>query len=102
MQVDELRSWRRTAAHDIKYYNEITKESLAARSCKDDFSMIVSTGQRDLSTQLSQYLGKNGDGKLFSGNASEIFDGARGPMMCVLAMFSFLLTIAKELNKTAR
>ena len=92
--VDQLLSWRRTTAHDATFYNPIIKQSLAVRVCRNDYSLIYGSGQRDLYNELLTYLGKNGDGS--------IDGGAQGPLMCFLALLAFLLVISREVNATVR
>ena len=92
--VDELLSWRRTTAHDATYYNPLKRKNLAMRVCSNDYSLIYSSGQRDLYNDLLSYLGKNGDGT--------IEGGAQGPTMCALSLFAFLLVISREVNATMR
>ena len=90
--VEELLSWRRSTAHDAAYYDKITRKSLVSRVCANDDSLVFANGQRDLYRELSLYLGPEGTGR--------ITQGARGPIMCVLSLLAFLLTISRELNAT--
>lgn len=85
--IDALRGWRTSVAHEFKYYNAERKESLASRLCSQDPSLELSGSQQALYNELVRYIGKAGDGSLNDGP---------GPSMCAVALVVWILTIADE------
>ena len=81
--VEQLRTWRRNTAHDIKYYDPITTQSLAVRVCEKDLSLEVSGRQVTLVQQTNEYLSH--------GNTL-------GNMMAQLALFAWYLTLSQEVR----
>lgn len=61
--------------------------SLVQRVCNNDRSLIFANDQRNFFHELHIYLGHAGDG---------VMPAARGPLMCILALFAFLLILVKE------
>jgi hypothetical protein len=84
----QMRRWRRNIAHDIKFYSELSQQSLASRVCEGDVGLETSATQSDTYDLLKTYLG--------DGNGRDL--GALGPVMCVLALVTFILTVSKEAN----
>jgi hypothetical protein len=76
-------------AHEFKFYNTHSKESLAKGVCNADAGLEMSGDQKDQASALFSYLGE-GDG----------LDGAIGPLMCSLALIVWVLTVFKELQQT--
>ena len=77
--VADLLGWRRTVAHDYKYYNPLQQRSLAQRVCELDDGIELSDGQRALYSELLGYPGE-GDGI-----------GASGMIMAALAITAWCL-----------
>ena len=88
LQVDEFQTWRRTVAHEYSFYNSRTSRSLAARVCSRDGGLEVGTGQMNTYSALLAYLGP--------ADAEDL--SAVGPMMCVIALFVWILTNAQEVH----
>lgn len=88
--VTELHAWRRSVAHNVEDYNELSHKSLTARVCDGDAGLETSANQKTLYENLHDYLktwNGDGDGK-----------GGTGVWMCSLALVVWTLTIVKELN----
>jgi len=85
--VDNIKDWRRQLAHSIKYYDELSGESLARRVCNQDFGLEVAGFQSSLYQAFVAYLGP------LSGRAGI------GPYLCMLAMTAWAMVLAKEANE---
>lgn len=84
--VEGLLKWRRTVAHDYKYYNALDQATLVARVCNGDPALEMSGSQAQLYADLVSYLGESGDGTM-----------ARGQAMAALCVLAWTLTNLQEL-----
>eukprot|EP01047_Picozoa_sp_COSAG01_P010861 COSAG01_NODE_469_length_16584_cov_10.725265_7_plen_423_part_00 len=90
--VEDFLAWRRGAAHDASNLdsNIGSAESLARRVCRGDGSLTSSASQAGAYEVLWKYVGFE-DGTVSS--------GALGPVMCILCLFVFIVTVSKEFNE---
>ena len=88
-----LRAWRRTVAHHIKYMDPVSKTSLAERVCDGDSGIEISQGQSAAHQDLDDYLENYSP---FGGMSNAPI--SVGPMMCVLALVCWSMSVFKELN----
>ena len=80
--LDQLRIWRLTTAHDIKYMDPITKKSMALRVCERDSGLSMSGSQVAQFALLDDYL-SNGVGAI----------------MCTLGIICWCLSVSREVNR---
>lgn len=88
--IELLRTWRETSAHDYRYYNAATKQTLVSRVCAKDGSLNEGASQVSAISDLDGYLGADFDGSGVS----------TGSLMCMIAVLIWLLTIEREINTT--
>ena len=86
--VEKLRDWRRTIAHDLAYYETATGESLTARVCSNDLSLQWSTSQLNANLELTAYLGEFEDG----GSSS------LGTLVCSLSTLLWVMSSMEEFD----
>ena len=91
--ISSLRKWRRSVAHHIKYMDPISKTSLGERVCDGDSGLEISQGQSAAYQDLDDYLE---DYSPFGGMSNSPI--SVGPMMCVLAIVCWSMSVFKELN----
>ena len=83
--VEELVTWRRTIAHDARFYDGA--RSLAHRVCSGDAGLEVSATQQAQYAELAAYMGGVDDN-----------DWPAGPWMACACLVAFTLTMIKELR----
>jgi len=84
--VLELRAWRRSIGHSTVFADRAKEQSLVARVCNLDPGLEVAGSQASSHDQITAYLG---DGVVGLGP---------GLLMCVLCLFTWGLTISKEVQ----
>ncbi|CAJ1381709.1 unnamed protein product [Effrenium voratum] len=86
--IDAFR-WRRSSAHALSQYDEISGESLAQRVCDGDQSLHVSGIQVSLYQNIRKYLKPEAQGieLCFTGQA-----------LCLVSLICWYLMVAKELS----
>ena len=87
--VYELIEWRRSIAHDARFYKRATQRSMAQRVCDGDAGLESSTSQQERYELLAAYIGG--------------VDEARtnfGAWMATACLFVFVLSMVKELRGT--
>lgn len=82
----------RNVQHDFapivsRYYNEISRKSIAGRVCSGDTGLETSATQAAYFKTLDMYLGPSDSALL-------------GPLMCMCAVFMWFLTVSKEIQAT--
>ena len=82
--VNDLVNWRRFTAQSISHFNDVSRLTLAERVCNGDDSLELSGSQASLHEALSRYLGDDNEGLL-------------GPLMCLLALLAWTMTMVKEI-----
>jgi len=87
--IDSLRNWRRNIAHDYKYMDTLSGQSLAARVCAGDAGLAFSNGQADLYSVISTYLTPN-----------NVFLFKNGPLMCTLALLMWFMAVVQDVGST--
>eukprot|EP00439_Symbiodinium_sp_Y106_P045398 s3721_g5.t1 len=87
-EIDTARRWRTFTAHDFKHL-DITETSLVSRVCNEDGSLIMSTKQADLISQLNAYLGMQAHELTPEGVSP-------GSVLCVLCIAWWCLYVARE------
>ena len=81
--VTSLRAWRRNVAHDIKYMDIITQNSLAERVCAGESGLAFGNSQATQYSDVTAYLNQN-----------------VGVIMCVLALTVWIMSIVNDLSHT--
>ena len=94
--VSALREWRRTVAHDVQYYNRLTKKSLSMRVCDGDPGLEMAAGQAAQFEVVDQYLSSGSGGR--GGGDDNDEHGMLGVLMSGFACFMWCCTIARELQ----
>ena len=89
--VHELIEWRRSIAHDARFYKRATQRSMAQRVCDGDAGLESSTSQQERYESLSAYLGAVGEPRTNF-----------GPWMATACLVAFVLTMVKEWRATLR
>lgn len=87
--LDEVRRWRFSTAHDVMWADSITGSSLASRVCGGDDSLIVSSRQKGLVAEISNYTGN-------LKTLDAFFDLPQGALLCGLAIFIWYLIVMSE------
>ena len=87
--VHELIEWRRSIAHDARFYKRATQRSMAQRVCDGDAGLESSTSQQERYESLSAYLGAVGEPRTNF-----------GPWMATACLVAFVLTMVKEWRAT--
>ena len=83
-------SWRVSAAHDVKYYDDMTDTSLATRVCAGWDGLSRSFGQSQACQSFEGYLGTNTDlGVAFA-----------GPGLAALCLLCWFLLVGAEVLNT--
>mmetsp|Transcript_67827 Transcript_67827/g.107555 ORF Transcript_67827/g.107555 Transcript_67827/m.107555 type:complete len:744 (+) Transcript_67827:105-2336(+) len=82
---DDVWLWRVTTAHDMKFIDPITDQSLARRICEDSDASSVSSMPSILEKQLRAYQ-----------------SGWLGIVLCVMSMLIWWLTASIEIRDTCR
>merc|ERR1719329_1344736 len=81
--IRNMRDWRVTHGHGIKYANERTALPLVTYVCHDGdhrFNLMFGTRQADLLDTINAYLGEGGH------------------VLCMLAVFLWIMTIIAEIH----
>ena len=85
----ELVEWRRSIAHDARFYKRATQRSMAQRVCDGDAGLESSTSQQERYELLAAYLGAVGEPRTNF-----------GPWMATACLVAFVLTMVKEWRAT--
>jgi hypothetical protein len=82
--IDGFHMWRVNVGHDVRFANPLTQESLSSRVCRGDTSLHLSDTQSQTVLAINAYL----------------YDNApfNGPMMCLLGVCAWSLTVDKEFH----
>ena len=87
--VHELIEWRRSIAHDARFYKRATQRSMAQRVCDGDAGLESSTSQQERYESLAAYIGGVDEPRTNF-----------GAWMATACLFVFLLSMVKELRGT--
>ena len=84
-------------AHDYLYYDPVQRKSMAELVCELSTTLVVSQGQQTTYASLTAYLGSEANA---SSDGIEIF--RPGPLMAVIALAVWSLSIFREVSATLR
>jgi hypothetical protein len=86
--IQDFGEWRRNSAHAAQYMDIFSYKSMAAQICDGTKSIVQSTSQQNAHDAITQYLGDREFGQ--------------GPLMAMLAVIVWSLSIFKEVCATLR
>lgn len=91
--IASYQAFRLHVAHDIKYMNDLSQTSLAARICQGDASLALGSTQQDAVDLINAYLPE-----AYYGRSEGMFGSAQGQLMCVMALVVWGLVALQELR----
>ena len=83
--VDEIKMWRYTSAHDVSWTDPVSGASLVSRVCGADASLVVSTSQVALHSQISMYM-------------THVAGVSQGALLCSLSILIWFLVVMNEVH----
>lgn len=88
LNVDVLKKWRNTVAHDVNYVSELQRESLASRVCRQDETLGYHNSMSAMVGSVNHFLQPVG-----------IFPHV-GPLLSVAVLAVWIMQCSKELVST--